>query len=233
MGRVVADIGPVTARFDEMALLAIEDESVKLGEDLAIGGGGKEEELADGKVAEEGAEFGEAWPEALAPLDDGMGLVEDQQADGMAGQLRDNLGLGERFGVGDDHLHPTLDLGEEAMPGLGVLPSLELDTRDVCPFEAPALVVHQGEEGVDDDHQSLDKEGREHEAEALAAAGWEDDHRWAMVARRAVFIDDAPDDKLLEGPEVGDVETLVGKGMDVHTQKGESALSSLQLYRNR
>lgn len=147
-----------------------------------------------------------------------MRLIEDQQADGVATELGDDGRLAERLGVGDDHLRPRVD-GCEAGPALGgALSPLQLGTGDAGALEATALVVHQGEEGVDDDDEAIDDEGREHEAEALATAGGEDDDGGAMVGGGAVVLDDVADDQLLKRPEVGDVEALLGEGMDVHAR---------------
>ena len=217
-GGVVADVDSIAGGLDEVGTSVEEDEAVELCQDALIGGGGEEEELSDGQVADDRAEFGESGAKAGAPADDGVRLIEDQHADGMATESGDDGRLAERLGVGDDHLRPPFDLGNARPASFGALAALQLGAGDAGTLEATSLVVHQGEERVDDDDESLDDEGGEHIAEALAAAGGEDHHRGTVVARGTVILDDALDDKLLKRPEVGNVEVLLGEGMDVHAR---------------
>ena len=84
---------------------------------------------------------------------------------------------------------------------------VEAGGGDAAGLQGIDLILHQGDERRDDQGQSVEEEGRQLVAEALAAAGGED-RQGRAPGEQGV------DDPLLPGTKGGKAEVLLQAGMD-------------------
>ena len=185
-------------------------DKVEMADDVlsdATGGGGGEGHDGDaGKTIAERAELMVLRAEVVAPLRDAMGFVHDDAADvpgiGAVEEAREQ----ETLGGGVEETLFTCVEGAEAGFGLGgVEGGIEEGGRDAGELEGINLVLHQGDEGRDDNGKAGFHDGWKLEAERLAAAGGEEGEDVAAGERLA-------DDLFLAGAEGVEAEVLLKGG---------------------
>ena len=110
-------------------------------------------------------------PKVVAPLGYAVGLVDGQEVDAGPAQPRDEAVVGEALGSDVEDVEITVHEVEVAAVLLRLV-QMGVDRRraDAVGLQRFHLVVHQGDEGRDDDGPA-DDEGGEDVAHALATAG--------------------------------------------------------------
>ena len=83
-------------------------------------------------------------------------------------------------------------------------------TADTPLCEAAHLVVHQGEQGIDDDGKPFNHQRGKHEADRFPASGRQGDDHPFVVAFISVHFQNTLDDQLLVRPKGRDAKTLFG-----------------------
>ena len=166
MDGMVADVLPIAATSDKMGLRPAKDQARKSLDDLLIGGSGETQDLPQRKVGYDRAKTGQGGPETFSPTYDGMGLIKHQQADGKPRQCSEDRHLGKTLCVGYHNPGARVGKGCEQCVSLRrSLATLDADTADTPLCEAAHLVVHQGEQGIDDDGKTFHHQCGEHEAD--------------------------------------------------------------------
>jgi hypothetical protein len=196
---VVADVGAVEAG-DEMARVF----QLQAPGDLLAGGlirrGGEGDARHLGKALVQNGKLHVFRPEVVAPLGHAMGLVDGEQGGPDASQnvqeavrqqaLRRHI---EQVQLASQQvaLHPARRIqGQGGIEDLGLDPEL---------FQGRHLVLHEGDEGRNDDAGAGARQGGKLVAQGLAAAGG---HEHQGVAT----VDEMTDDGFLMGPEFGVAE---------------------------
>lgn len=192
----IAEIGAVEAD-DEFAGVA----ELELGEDvLADAWGSAGGEGGDGGVGEVVADLAEEavfGAKLMAPLADAMGFVDGEPADVHLLEHLDGVFLGHAFG---GEVEETEFSAQGATPdvflGFPVDVAVQASGGNAFGGQLGGLVLHQGDEGRDDDAGLAGDDGRQLIAEAFAAAGGHDGGHVAA-------IEQATDDSFLLGAETG------------------------------
>lgn len=199
---MIADGGPVAAGPYQMRFFMGENEVVQTLENRVVGGCRKAEDLPDGKIGYERSEGGQGRSETFPPANDGMGFIDHHQADAMTCESWENRLLTQAFGIGDDHFAlMAVESLKQLLPLFSRLSALDDDAINPLLGEPPHLVVHQGEQGIDNDSKTFDKEGGEHETQALAAAGRQGNQQSFVIAGLCIEFKDALYDYLLKRSE--------------------------------
>jgi hypothetical protein len=86
-------------------------------------------------------------------------------------------------------------------------------------LQASDLVMHEGEQWIDQDRDPFHQEGGKHEAEALASTGGKHYYGSCMSIFFVVLFYDPLDDQLLEWVEGRDVETFPEEPLDLVLQE--------------
>ena len=145
-----------------------------------VGGGGEGD---DGRVAEAGAggaEVAVAGAEVVAPLGDAVRLVDGEEGHVHASQSGDEAAVGEA--LGGDVEEAEVAIGGAAEDFALILAGdgrVDGGGDDAVAGEGIDLVLHQGEQGGNDEREAVKEEGRQLVADALAAARGEDGERVA------------------------------------------------------
>ena len=63
--------------------------------------------LGNSQMGEQHPQGGVGWTERGAPLDNGVGFVDDRHGEADAGDQMEQAGLGKTFRIGDQHLGPS------------------------------------------------------------------------------------------------------------------------------
>ena len=132
-----------------------------------------------------------------------MGLIDRQQADARAAQLRDRIGLGEPLGRHIDETQSALR--HIAQNGAGLFESIggiEARSRDPVALELGDLVAHQRDQRRHHNRQPVAQQRRQLVAQRLTAAGRH--HR-----KHVAPAEDRFDDLGLAGPELRKAEHAV------------------------
>jgi hypothetical protein len=82
-------------------------------------------------------------------------------------------------------------------------------------LQSSDLVMHEGEQWIDQDRDTFHQEGGKHEAEALASTGWKYYYGPCVTIFFAVLFYDVLDDQLLEWVEGRDAETFPEEPLDL------------------
>jgi len=160
------------------------------------------------------AQFQVRWPEGFAPFADAVRLIDREMEDLRFSEEIHEPRCRQAFGIGDDDSGFAAAHGFLPLSSLFVLhPSTKDGAGDAAPFEASLLIIHQREEGIDDDARSRGEEGWQLETEALAEPGREK-HELAHLLSRLHGIQDVGDSHPLEGKEVVDAEFHARQGSD-------------------
>ena len=165
-----------------------------------VGGGGEGDARDLGPALVEQIELDVLRAEVMTPLGDAMGLVDGEQGDAALAQQGQEA-LGQQTFRG--HVEQIEGAGDQALlhrprllPGLGGIeegrPHPEL-------AQGVHLVLHQGDQGGDDDTGTGPRQGRDLVAQGLAATGG---HEHQGVAAG----DDPVDDRPLGAAEFGVAE---------------------------
>ena len=145
-----------------------------------VGGGGEGD---DGRIAEAGAggaEVAVAGAEVVAPLGDAVRLVDGEEGDVHAAQGGDEAAVGKA--LGGDVEEAEVAIGGAAEDFALILAGdgrVDGGGGDPVAGEGIDLVLHQGEEGGNDEGEAIEQEGGKLVADALAAARGEDGERVA------------------------------------------------------
>ena len=167
-----------------------------------VGGGGQSD---DGRVAQAGsggAEVAVAGAEVVAPLRDAVGLVDGEEGDVDAAQGGDKTTVGEALGGNVEEAEVAI--GDAAQDvGLLLAGDSRIDGRGGDPVarERIDLVLHQREQGRDNEGEAIEEEGGELIADALAPARGENGQRVAPA-------EDRGHDLRLSGQELAITEDL-------------------------
>ena len=169
---LVVEVGAVEAGFEHRGIVHLQ---VLLDVELHLGRG-RGREGNNGHVAaqvvDDAANLAVLGPEIVAPFRDAVGLINGHKADGAFQQKVDGIVLGQAFGrhvkqayLAAHHvaLHP-LHFGF----GQGRIVHLRVHAEGP---ELVDLVLHQGDEGRNDDGRARHYQGWELVAQALARAG--------------------------------------------------------------
>lgn len=158
------------------------------------------------------AQFQVRRPESFAPFADAVRLVDREMEDFRLGEEIHQPRRRQALGIGDDDPGLAAAHGFLALSSLFVLhPSTKDGAGDAAPFKASLLIVHQCEEGIDDDARSRGEECWQLETEALAEPGWEK-HELAHLLSRLHGVQDVGDSHPLEREEVVDAKFRACKG---------------------
>ena len=172
-----SQVGPVEAGHDCVRLLDPEPRS-NVGNDGRRGGRGQRQHALGAELAGSLGELEVVGPEVVAPLRDAVRLVDREERDSSARELREEALVVEALGCDVEELQraaaePLADLallvGTEARVEPGRLDPSSLQEVD--------LILHQRDQRRDDDRHAVEQQRRQLVAEALPAAGREDGER--------------------------------------------------------
>ena len=163
--------------------------------DALRGGGGQGQAHGARELVAHGRQLAVLRPEVVAPFRDAMRLV-DRQAVQIGGfQQTERARHQQRFRRDVQQLDlAAAHAGHVLLVLLGRQGAVEEQRRHAQRVELLHLVLHQGDQGRDDDGQAGEDQGRELVAQRLAAPG-RHDHQ------RILPGEDVGDDFALQGPE--------------------------------
>ena len=204
----VGEVGTCEAAAQDVGLGEVEVAHDVLGHERR-GRGGERQHRHAGKLA---AQLGDAQvggAEVVAPLRDAVGLVDGQQRDLHPLDAQPE-GVGrEPLGGDVEELHVAVGAVVQRNVDLaGREARVDRHGRNVQRAQPVDLVLHQGDEGGDDDAEPLAGHRRDLVGERLAAAGGHQRERIAPLQHRA-------DNLLLYGPEGVVAPVLLQDGMNV------------------
>jgi hypothetical protein len=189
------------------------------------GGGGEGDDgrgAQCGQVVAEGAVVG---AEVMAPGADAVGFVDGDEGGLAAGEHLGKAGDAEAFGGDEEELEGAVEIVAAGLAGV-VAGEAGVDAADAQAVggELGGLIVHEGDEGGDDERSAgfarkLAGDGGELVAEALAGAGGHDEENVAAVGGGAA-------DGFLVGAEGGETEGALEQGGEVGHCSGGSRLVS-------
>ncbi len=129
-----------------------------------------------------------------------MSLVDDKQGDFQALQQGLELGVGKAFRRREDDARAAVRHGQFRIPqGLGIEGAVELYRGDSELVQLVALILHQRDQGRDDDRHARKQRRRQLIAQGLARAGRHHGKR-VQAAQRALHH------RLLAGPKLAKTE---------------------------
>ena len=140
-----------------------------------VGGGGKGDDRRVAQAGAGGAEIPVAGAEVVPPLGDAVGLVDGEEGNVDATEGGDEAAVGEA--LGGDIEEAEVAIGGPAQDVALLLAGhgrVDGGGGDAVPRKCVDLVLHQGEEGGDDEGEAIEEEGGKLVADALAAARGED-----------------------------------------------------------
>ena len=139
-----------------------------------VGGRGQRERARRAELAARGVQGEVVGPEVMAPLGDAVRLVHHEEPHAVVLQPGHEVPVREPFGRDIEQRRAALDEVEVA-PVLLAARDRRVDEagRDARALQRLDLVLHERDQRRDDE-RAPDLEGREHVAEALAAAGRHD-----------------------------------------------------------
>ena len=195
LGDGVADVGAVEAGDEDRRIGEVEPLSDVLAR-LVVGGRGQRDERNAGEEPGKAPELHVLRPEVVSPLADAVRLVDGEQGDGHRVQQVEEAV--EHQALGRDVEQVQL-AGAKRGDDAGRLGSRERRVQvggsDTVRAQRIDLVLHERDEGRDDDRGSLAEQRRDLEAERLAAAGGHEHER-------AATADDVVDDLALVRAEL-------------------------------
>ena len=147
----VAQVRPVDAGVDGRE--AADAELARdVGDDLAAGGRRQRQQRRMAEHGQGSADLEKGRPEVVAPVRDAMRLVDDDQRRRPVGEEGDEVAVGEPLGRREDDRRAAVDDGGfSSCRVLRVDRAVELHGGDAVPAQLVALVLHQGDEGRDDE----------------------------------------------------------------------------------
>ncbi len=162
----------------------------------ALGGGGSEGH--DGDVRQFGAQAGELavlGTEIVTPFADAMRFVDGQLGDVPGAEVLDKAGEHEALGGGvEEAVFAPVQAAEAGARFVAIEGGIEEGGRDAGGGEGVDLVLHQGNEGGDDDGEAFAEERGKLDAEGFATAG-------GQQGEDVASGEGVGDDLLLQGTE--------------------------------
>ena len=188
----------VAARFGELddfdgevvAAEAVDEElglgELKLGDDVFLDGGrcgcGEGDDGSGAKGGEEVAEGAVVGAKVVAPGGDAVGLVDGDERGFLACEHRGEVGDAHALGCDEEELEGAVEVVAAGLAGF-VAGEAGVDAGDAEAGggELGGLVVHEGDEGGDDERGAAAGDGGELVAEGFACSGGHDEEDVAAV----------------------------------------------------
>ena len=162
-------------------------------------GGGCGGQGQDGTVGQQAADVGNAGvggTEIVAPLGDAVGFVDRDKTDGNVRQFGQKKGSGKPFGRNIKKLVVAVDTVFEQDDGFFTgKAAIERGSLDATTAQLSHLILHQGNQGRDDQTNPGTGQCRNLKRNRLTTAGWHQAERVAAVA-------DTGDDILLDATKM-------------------------------
>jgi hypothetical protein len=97
---MVGDVCPVAACMNEVRFCDGKYQAVQTFNHPLISCSSKAKDLSNRKVLDNGSDSSEGWAESFPPAYDGMGFIQNQEADGHLGKGIDESGQGKALCIG-------------------------------------------------------------------------------------------------------------------------------------
>jgi len=212
----VEEVGAVEGGADADGIVQGEAGDDVLGD--AFGGGGGEGGEGDlGEGVAEGGEDEVVGAEVVAPFGEAVGLVDGEGGGGAGGAVAEFVEEavgGEAFGGEVEEVEGAGAVGPGGVAaGVEGLAAVDAGGADAVGAGGVDLVLHEGDEGADDDHAAVLHDGGELEAEGLSAAGGHEGEDVAAIeeALHGLFLVGA---ELVVAEDFGeDLAGVVGHGV--------------------
>ena len=205
-GDTKGEVGAVEGELDLVGCGDVEVAADVVG-DFGGGGGGEGEDTGDAEVFGEAGQLEVVGAEVVAPLGDAVGFVDGEEGDGHLVEAGAELLVGEALGGDVEEFEGAgADLVIDGEGFLGAEGGVEAGGGDASLLKGIDLVLHEGDEGGDDEGDAVEEEGGKLVAEGLAAAGGKDGEGGAVG-------EEGLDDRLLAVAELGVAEVVLESGL--------------------